>query len=138
MALGLEGSDGIAPGIRVFTGSPVYEHGGISPQECITPVVIARSRGGGRGDATIEVAWAGLRARVAVTDAKPGWFADIRTIAGNAESTVVGGQRALGDDGRAAFPVEDDDLVGAAAVVVVVDDEGSIIAQESVVIGGED
>lgn len=129
---------GIAPGIRVFTGSPVYEHGGISPQECVTPVVIARPRGGRGGDVTIEVAWAGLRARVAVTGTKPGWSADIRTVAGKADSTVVGGRRDLGDDGRATFPVEDDDLVGTAAFAVVVDADDSVIAEESVVIGGED
>jgi hypothetical protein len=129
----------VAPGIRSFVGSPVYEHGGISPQECVTPVVIARASGGMAAKAIdVSVAWAGLRARIQVQGSAQGWSADIRLAAGDAATSIAGGSRALDGDGRVALPIEDDDLIGQEAIAVVLDGNGVLVAQQVVTVGGDD
>src|SRR5205814_1183892 len=47
----------VAPGISVFVAGPVYEHGGVSLQECVTPVitVTARTTTDTRGPVTLTV-----------------------------------------------------------------------------------
>jgi hypothetical protein len=129
----------IAPGIRSFVGTPVYEHGGISPQECVTPVVIAK----GVGDIAptpidVAVSWAGLRARIQVRGSRSGWVADIRRDAGDSGTSIAGGSRPLDQDGKVALPIEDDDLIGHEATAVVLDETGLLMAQRVVMVGGEE
>jgi hypothetical protein len=129
----------VAPGIRSFVGSPVYEHGGISPQECITPVVIARATESVRQSVLeVSVTWAGLIARIQVRGSATGWSADIRRAAGDPETSIAGGSRMLNSDGKVALPIEDDDLIGREAIAVVMDDTGTLVAQQAVTVGGED
>lgn len=126
----------VGPGIRVFSGSPVYEHGGVSPQECITAVLIARAPSPQAGDVILEVAWAGLRARVTVIEAPVGAVVDVRTTAGRHDSSVVPGGPAVVDDaGKATLLVENEALEGTPALLVLLDRDGSVLGQLAVQIG---
>jgi hypothetical protein len=127
----------VAPGIRCFVGSPVYEHGGISPQECITPVVIARAAGLAAGPVELSVTWVGLRARITTTGAPSGATVDLRRKAGDASSSLIGGGRALDADGSASFLVEDGDLEGTSSFMLVLDGEGRALVEQTVTIGGD-
>ena len=126
----------MGPGIRVFSGNMVYEHGGVSPQECITAVVIARPPKGPATESQIAVSWAGLRARVTVTGAPVDALVDIRTTAGLGGSSVVpGGPSAVDSAGKASLLVEDDSLEGESAVLVLFGQDGVVFGQVSVQIG---
>lgn len=127
----------VAPGIRTFVGSPVYEHGGISPQECITPVLVATRLIAPSGPIEAQVHWAGLRARVAVMPAPSGGSVDLRRKAGDAASSLIGESRALDVHGKASLLVEDDSLEGSPAFFVVLGVDGHLVSEQVVIIGGE-
>ena len=127
-----------APGIRSFVGSPVYEHGGVSPQECITPVVIARAGTVLAGPVELAVSWIRLRARVTADGAPEEATVDLRRKAGDPASSVLGGGRPIDIDGAATFLVEDDDLEGTGAFVVILDPKGTTLAMRKVTIGEND
>ncbi len=125
----------IASGIRSFVGSPVYEHGGVSPQECITPVVIATAGAPTTGDFDLEIAWSGLRARISAPGAPGGATVDLRRKAGDPATTVIGGGVSIGTDGAATFLIGDEDLEGVAAFLLVLDSKGAALTQRTVTIG---
>ena len=128
----------MAPDIRCFVGTPVYEHGGVSPQECITPVVIASPGGSTVGPVELTVTWVGLRARIATMGAPTGATVDMRRKAGDASSGLIGGGgRRLDADGSTSFLVEDGDLEGTSAFMLVLDGEGRALVEQTVTIGGD-
>ena len=126
----------VAPDIRVFSGSPMYEHGGVSPQECVTPIVIARQGAAPVGPIEFDVAWAGLRARLTVTGAPDGARVDLRRKAGDPATSVIDGGRPIDETGAVTFLVADDDLEGTGGFVVIVDAKGASLAVRQVTIGG--
>jgi len=89
----------IAPGISCYVAGKEYEHGGLSPQECITPVITATKRGDDGPPVTIAGAeWRGLRCRVKLTGTTAGCRVDMRTRPADAGSSVANGIRAVGAD----------------------------------------
>jgi len=125
-----------AAGSACFESGKEYEHGGISPQECITPVLTA-SRVSAPASVTIAaVTWRGLRCAVSLEGAGVGLQVDLRAkTADPASSLAIGGAKPAGSDGTVSLPVSDDDE-GAAAVVVVIDAAGSVVAYTSTTVGG--
>jgi len=127
------------PGSGAFQAGQVYEHGGISPQECVTPVIIARAALSGAssgGPLGIAVRWRGLRATVTVTGAPKSCVIDLRSQAGNAASSLLSAAVALGE-GTARIVVPDPDVDGSAAFVVVIDGSGNLVMQQAVTVGGD-
>ncbi|MEO7667254.1 MAG: hypothetical protein ABIU97_09525, partial [Dehalococcoidia bacterium] len=127
----------VAPGIRSFVGTPVYEHGGLSPQECVTPVVIATRAAGGGGTMTVTYDWAGLRARVVVANAPDGCQVDLRRKAGDPSASVCGGPAPVGAGESVSLLVTDEDLIGTPAFLVAISSGGSLLAEHLVVVGGQ-
>jgi hypothetical protein len=125
----------MAPDIRSFEGSPIYDHGGVSPQECVTPVVTVSS-GVARGAVSIEVEWHRLRALVTVAGAPPDAHVDIRTKAGDVATSIASRMTEVGVDGMASVLVPDDDQEGRDVFVIVLDKSGRVLAQEPVTVGG--
>ena len=127
----------VGPGIACFIANNEYAHGGLSLQECITPVLRVNG-GGGRAESPSigEITWLGLRCRVQVESAT-GLSVALRTQIGNADSTL-GQPKRLDDDGTASLLVADDGLEGATAAVVVLGDNGEVVARQSTIVGGED
>jgi hypothetical protein len=112
-----------------------YAHGGISLQECLTPVLLVS---GGSGQATTavitELSWKGLRCNLEVSGAGPGLQADLRKDSPGGPSVATKPKQI--DDGGARLLVENDDLEGAVVVAVLLSADGRVIAQRRTVVGG--
>jgi hypothetical protein len=129
----------VAPGIACYEAGKTYEHGGISPQECVTPHLVVEAITGpvSVGVASIgAIGWTGMRCRIEA-DAPVGTMVDIRMKPADAESSITTQPKAL-EGGRCSLMVPDDQLEGQAAVVVLVDVAGTVLAQRHTVIAGED
>jgi hypothetical protein len=101
-------------------GSYAYAHGGISLQECLTPVLVVSGGASSAPAAAItEISWKGLRCNVEVSGATAGMQADLRRDAG------------------ARLLVEDDELEGVRVVAVLISPDGRVIAQRRTRVGGD-
>ena len=129
----------VAPGITAFVAGATYEHGGVSPQECITPVItVGSSAAAGRTVVELEVSWRGLWADVVAIGAPSGSRVDLRTQAGAESSSVAKSPQPVDEGGTARLLVPDSDLEGAAAFLVLVDADGRVLSQAALKIGGDD
>ena len=128
----------MAPGIACYEAGHEYEHGGLSPQECVVPVLcVALSADRDRPRVEIKkVSWRGLRCVVEVGGTVPGLLIDIRTKAADPATSLAERPKAPDADGVASLPVPDDDREGEAAVVVVYMEDGAVLAQDHTTIGG--
>lgn len=129
-----------APGIACFEAGKIYEHGGISPQECVTPMISVVAKAAPVSAAVariVSVRWTGLRCRVEVEGAPAGAAVDVRTKPGDPTSSVAGGPKSC-EDGSAAPIVPDDSNEGLAASVVLLALDGSVLAQVLTTVGGGD
>lgn len=124
-------------GIRCYEAGRECEHGGLSPQECVVPVItVAIGSADGAGVRIDSLAWRGLRCTVGVVDAPEGTSVDLRARAGDTGSSLLGSARALNPDGAAALLVKDEDRVGESVYLVVLDPDGKILAQTETTVGG--
>ena len=107
----------MAPGIHCYEAGNEYEHGGLSPQECVVPILTA-TRPALQAAVTIEaVTWRGLRCNVMVQGSRTGARVDMRTKGGDPSTTLVMGGKVVLADGEAAILVEDEDREGEAALI---------------------
>jgi hypothetical protein len=126
----------MAPGIACFEAGKIYEHGGLSLQECVTPILIARQKVEIVGRIELTLRWRGLWAEVSVTGGA-NLVVDVRTKAGDPmSSTLLEGPIHL-DESGAGRGVADDRFLEVAAFAVVVDANGNTVAQLQTTIGGE-
>lgn len=126
----------LAPGVRCYRSGVEYTHGGLSPQECVlielavTSTVVATS-----GVKIEDVVWKGMRCKVSIEGDVTGLHLDIRSHAGNRDSTITMQSRPLKADGTASVVVDDDRLEGHDATIVVINSDGQLVAQQDTVIG---
>lgn len=128
----------VAPGLGVYVSGQDYEHGGLSVQECVLPVLtVQRNAEAVQSDLTVtSVKWTGLRCRVEVEDAPEGTTVDLRTRAADSTTSVVAATKALDAQGRASLVVPDDTREGDAAHLVVLSPSGQLLAQQGTTLGG--
>jgi len=126
----------IAPGINCFEAGKEYEHGGISLQECVTPIIsITKQRDIDVNIVSItEYNWRGLRFTANLTATSQGMIVDIRKSAGDPLSSVCE-ESSPDRDNKVSILIEDDDLIGESAYIVVIDRNGQILWQEQTTIG---
>jgi hypothetical protein len=125
----------VAPGVHCFEAGKVYEHGGISPQECVTPVLTVQlAHQPGRRVSIESVRWRGLRCDVTLEGGGTD-VVDLRVKARDASTSLVVEPK-LPREGKVSLLVEDDTREGEAAVVVVLSGGGAILAQAPTVVGG--
>ena len=108
-------------------------------QECLVQrqTVTLKARSGRGANVRIrEVTWKGLRCRVVIDGPAGDLQLDLRTHAGNANTSVVMARKPLSGEGVASVIVEDEDLTGHETVVTILDSDGSLLAQQTTVIGG--
>jgi hypothetical protein len=117
-------------------GTYAYAHGGISLQECLTPVLVVSGGAGGAPAAAItEISWKGLRCNLEVSSgATAGVKADLRRDAAGGPSVATTPKPI--DDGGARLLVEDDELEGTLVVAVLISPDGRVVAQRRTVVGG--
>lgn len=125
----------VASGISAYEAGKEYEHGGLSPQECVVPVLKVSSKATKTARVAIaEAKWVGLRCKVRVEGDVEGASVDIRSRAADPETSLAAEKKLK--QGSVSIPVEDDLLAGDDALVVVVDSAGGILAQRPTVVGG--
>ncbi|MFW6116805.1 MAG: BREX-1 system phosphatase PglZ type B [bacterium] len=127
----------VARGIQCYEAGKEYEHGGISPQECILPVITVRMREDAGIPVSIdEVRWSRLRCYVQLEGASAEMIVDIRSKAAAPDTSLALEPTAPEPDGSVSLLVPNEEREGDAAFVVVTVG-GSLRAQQLTTIGGE-
>ena len=122
------------PGIACFNKSTGYTHGGLSPQECVIPVITIRGEGRAVAAGQISsVAWAGFRCVVDCVGAPTGSRVDIR-IGKAAGVSAIPSPKAVPSDGNLSIPV-DDEHDGKELVVVLLGPDGATLSQKKTKFG---
>lgn len=127
-----------APGVSSFIAGREYEHGGLSLQECLVPIVelsVAASPSHAPKATIKSVAWKGLRCVVEVESVATGLTVDIRTKPALASSSLAASTKVV-DGGKANVAVADDEHLGSAAVVVVLGSDGEVVQKQATTVGG--
>ena len=127
----------LAPGTACFKAGYEYAHGGLSPQECIIPVVTVGAGTAVGQPVTIKtISWAGMRCRVQVEGDWSGLQIELRTKV-NDHASALSEARGVDSNGNASLLVEDEDHEGASAVVVALDVDGQPVTQTATIVGGQ-
>ena len=125
----------VTAGAGCYEAGKGYEHGGLSVQECILPVLTVRGGVPQAGPAIAKVKWKGLRVSVEVDGAPDGATLDVRVEPGDATSWLKGGAAPIAADGHATGLVQDDGKLDEAAFVVVLSAAGTVLAQQKTKVG---
>jgi hypothetical protein len=129
----------VAPGASAFLAGRHYDHGGLSLQECLTPIleVINTTKPVKSAAAALitRVRWLGLTCKVEVQSSATKLFADLRISPADA-STSIARPKPL-KEGKCSLMVEDDSLQGEAGVLVVLDEAGNVLARQATLVGDE-
>ena len=130
----------VPPGSSAFEAGQVYEHGGLSAQECVTPLLVVRAKTGpavAPAVLSISVRWRGLRAVATVTGAPSGASIDLRRKAGDPTTTVAQATAELDADGSGRLLVEDEDLIGTTVFAVLLDANATVVGQTMIEVGAD-
>jgi hypothetical protein len=125
----------IAPGATTFRKGEAYAHGGLTLQECVTPVLQV----GGNTVADdvvriVAVRWKRMRCAVELSSAKPGLRAHIELADNHSQ---VSPTKEVESDGQVSLLVTDEDLLGQTVLVVITDTSGRVVAKADTRIGEE-
>lgn len=129
----------LAGGISCYRSGEEYAHGGLSLQECLTPVLtvsLPDGRVGTHGVNVHESTWKGLRCTVKIGDFAGELLLDIRTRPADPAATIASVPKPFKENGTASIVVPDEDLTGEKAFLVILDDNGNLVAQILTTIGG--
>lgn len=128
----------VAPGAKSFKGGIEYSHGGVSPQECVLPVIRITSDGVpvSSGPSIAGVKWRRQRCTVEVANPVDGLMADLRIHANDAGSSVLAAPKEVESDGEVSLLVADESLEGKTVTVVLLTESGELVAQTSTKVGG--
>jgi hypothetical protein len=127
----------VAPGVTCFEANKVYEHGGVSPQECVVPRVSVSAGAVSRTDGAeiTRARWHGLTLVVEFENLPDRATIDLRTNAGNADTSVATIARQTGGAGKVFLLVGNEELEGQRAQLVVDAADGSLLYQREMTIG---
>lgn len=130
----------MAPGVRNFVAGKHYDHGGLSLQECFTPVIDVVNTQPAAAAPSVsasitELRWVRLMCKLSCDTEGDGVVAVLRTQPGNAE-TEISPRKPL-KDGKCTLMV-DDEFEQTSAVVVLLDDAGNLLAKQPTIVGGDD
>jgi hypothetical protein len=128
----------LAPGVTCFEANKEYEHGGVSPQECIVPRLAVRAgaqtQTTGRPEFT-KVKWLGLQCRVEFTGVTDKVVVDLRGLPAEPKSSIAEHAKETSTTGKVSLVVSDEVHEGEPAHLVLVAPDGQILAQREVVVG---
>lgn len=128
----------LAPNICCYEAGKEYEHGGLSPQECIVPLIMVSRQDDTKFRSIIikDITWRGLRCTMRIAGAIPGMLVDIRTKSGDPSTTLARVPKVLSADDIVSLLIQDEDRIGAIAQIVVLDKDGIVCKQILTTIGG--
>lgn len=126
-----------APGSAAFEAGTIYEHGGLSHQECVIPVIAVAASAGGSGPVQIAgIRWTGQRCRIDFEPAEANVSAEVRLAPADAGSTV-GGPKSQSEPGEIKVLVDEEEAAeGTKAFVVLLSADGAVVAQSPTTVGG--
>ncbi len=125
----------VARGIYCYEAGKEYEHGGLSPQECVVPILTATGRVSPATVSIGEVRWRRLRCDITVEGQADGARVDIRTKGSDPSTTLAIDEKGLDVEGKVSLLVEDAEREGEAALIVVISSAGIVLAQTSTIVG---
>jgi hypothetical protein len=127
----------LAPGVTCFEANKEYEHGGVSPQECIVPrlTVIAGAAPTTGGPEFTKVKWLGLQCRVELSGGTDKMVVDLRGLPAEPKSSIAERAKETSSAGKVSLVVPDEEHEGERAHLVLVAPDGQILAQREVVVG---
>lgn len=124
-----------ATGARSFYAAYEYAHGGVSPQECILPVMDIAGSAPSRDISITEARWEGLRLRMTIAGGAD-LRADVRLGLETTGMSLSKGGRVLDENGKTSVLINDEHE-GESASVVVLDDHDRVVAHRTTRVGGE-
>lgn len=126
-----------APGAAAFEAGTIYEHGGLSHQECVTPVIEISASAGDSGPAQITgIRWTGQRCRIDFEPAEADVAAEVRLAPADASSTL-GGPKPPSEPGEIKVLVDEEQAAeGTTAYIVLLAPDGAVVAQRQTTVGG--
>lgn len=126
-----------APGAAAFESGTIYEHGGLSPQECVIPVIEVSASESTTGPIHITgLRWTGQRCRIDFEPAEADVVAEVRRAPSDASSTV-GGPKAPSEAGEIKVLIDEEEATeGATTYVVLLAADGTVVAQRQTTVGG--
>ena len=128
----------LAPGATCFEANTEYEHGGVSPQECIVPrltVTVGVAPATTGGPEITKVKWLGLQCRVEFSGVTDKVLIDIRGLPAEPKSSIAEHVKETSSAGRLSLVVPDEENEGERAYLVLVAPSGQILAQREVIVG---
>lgn len=128
----------IAPGVTCFEAGKEYEHGGVSPQECIVPrltVTVGVSPTATDGPEITSVKWLGLLCRIELTGAGSGVMADLRALPADPKTSIAEEAKETFREGKVSLIVPDEEHEGESAHLVLVGPDGQILVQRQLIVG---
>ena len=129
-----------AEGISCYRSGMEYAHGGLSIQECLLLDIKLQKPEGAQLLPTIQITdvkWTQMRCSIAIKGMGEGLFFDIRTAAGDAQSSVALSAKPIKSDQSASVVVENENLEGETAYIVILDQDKETISQIKTTIGGK-
>lgn len=128
----------LAPGATCFEANKMYEHGGVSPQECVVPRLSVRA--GAQSTIThvpefTKVKWLGLQCRVEFTGVMEKVVVDLRGLPAEPKSSIAEQAKETTSAGKVSLVVPDEEHEGERAHLVLVGPDGQILAQREVMVG---
>ena len=124
-----------ATGACSFYASQEYAHGGVSPQECILPIIDVAASPHAAHAAIVLARWEGLRLRIEVSGA-PDHRIDLRLGTETSGPSLIKGGRVLDESGRTSVLVSDH-YERKSACLVVLDDGDHVLAHRTLIVGGD-
>lgn len=129
----------MAPGACSFKAGQHYDHGGLSLQECLTPVIEVRSTQAPVTTSAIsatlsDLRWLGLTCKVQAQTSAEGVLAVLRTHPADPDSEIT--KRKPLKEGKCTLLV-DDQYEGTSAVLVLLDGQGNVLAKKPTLVGDE-
>ncbi|MGN6258089.1 MAG: BREX-1 system phosphatase PglZ type B [Solirubrobacterales bacterium] len=126
----------LAPGASCFEANKEYEHGGVSPQECVVPRLAASvgATAPTEGPELTGVKWLGLHCRVEFAGVAAATL-DLRRLPGDPGSSLAEEAKEVASAGKVSLLVPDEDEEGEAAFLVLVAPDGRIVAQRETTVG---
>jgi hypothetical protein len=123
-----------ATGVHSFYVGQEYAHGGVSPQECVLPVIDVSANGAQRREiAEIKTRWEGLRLRIEVSGGAD-LHVDLRLGSETSGPSLIKGGRVLDDKGKTSILVGDQHE-DQTSCLVLLDDDGKVVAHRMLKIG---
>ena len=118
----------LAPGVTCFEANKEYEHGGVSPQECIVPrltVTAGHSAAGDGGPEITKVKWLGLLCRVEFSGVTEKVVVDLRGLPADPKTSIAEEAKETSSAGKVSLFVPDEEHEGERAHLVLVALDGA-------------